>query len=323
MKFALKSLVAAAAFAAVGLASAATASGGVGEHVFVKDPAGSGRIAELTLLSGTGGLYFSNGTGDSINGIPSGSVGGLVGALNIAKVQLTSIDNAVITEVVRPIGTRSKTDQRANVQIDAAVVRLTADTTSGQFTLVDAFGGAQQFAAPLTGILEGGTARINNLQIDLVNKTVFADVLGNPGTSFENKQTHLALWTITDIAGPTVIPPAALLAAADGNTKPMTDLGFVIESVTPQKLYTVSTTNVLSGLKVTDAGFAFFADALGLTEGSTGFDTLKAVNDKAEGWGAMKSSIRFTAREVPEPSTYALMGLGLVGISLVARRRAK
>jgi hypothetical protein len=26
---------------------------------------------------------------------------------------------------------------------------------------------------------------------------------------------------------------------------------------------------------------------------------------------------------VPEPSTYALMGLGLVGISLVARRRAK
>jgi hypothetical protein len=47
------------------------------------------------------------------------------------------------------------------------------------------------------------------------------------------------------------------------------------------------------------------------------------VNSQPDGWGSISSSIVFTAREIPEPSTYALMGLGLVGISLVARRRAK
>jgi hypothetical protein len=88
----------------------------------------------------------------------------------------------------------------------------------------------------------------------------------------------------------------------------------------------VSTTNLLSGLKVTQAGFDFFINALGIPAGGTAYNTLAAVNNTAEGWGSLKSTINFTAREVlpvPEPSTYALMGLGLVGISLVARRRAK
>ncbi|MDE2434542.1 MAG: PEP-CTERM sorting domain-containing protein, partial [Burkholderiales bacterium] len=71
----------------------------------------------------------------------------------------------------------------------------------------------------------------------------------------------------------------------------------------------------LSGLKITTAGFTAFSTALGLT--SIGQGALAGVTD----FGAISSSL--TATAVPEPSTYALMALGLVGISVVARRRAK
>jgi Zn-dependent alcohol dehydrogenase len=81
-------------------------------------------------------------------------------------------------------------------------------------------------------------------------------------------------------------------------------------------LYTFSAHNVISGLAVVPAARDLFSKSLGLL--ATGNDALNAVTD----WGSVTSDMTFTVREVPEPSTYALMGLGLVGISLVARRRA-
>lgn len=339
MKFALKSLVAAVALASIGSVYAAQASGTVGQAVVVKDPGTSGRSVELTLLSGQGGLAFSNGNGDPVNGpTPTTAVGGLVGALNVGQVKLSSLDDAKITETILPIGGRVKTQTRAVVRIDAAVTKLTADIdgpTAGQFTTVNARGGAQQDANFLVGVLDGGQAKITNLEIDLVNKVVYADVFGNNGFDPIIDEKRLAIWNISNISGPTAITPAALLKAADGDTSGVTALGFTIDGTEAAEAgfgtkYLVSTTNVLSGLKVTEAGFNFFSVALGLTPGSTGYNTLNGVNGFAEGWGSLQSKINFSAREVlsatpaiPEPSTYALMGLGLVGISLVARRRAK
>ena len=332
MKFALKSLVAAAAIVTVGLANAATASGGVGQPVTVTDPNGSGRKAELTLQSGSGTLYFSNGTSDPINGVPTTSVGGLVGALNIAQVKVSSVDGGVITERILPIGGRVKTDQRAVVSIDASVTRLTADTSTGQFTTVNAFGGAKQTALPLTGVLEGGDAQVFNLEIDLVGKRVFADTIALADDPAYRKVERLQLWTFETISGPTAIPPAALLAAADGNVGALTGLGFKLEGSAPggvvgDTLYgtklSLSTENILGGLRATTEGFNFFSYALGLVPGSIGYNTLANVNNEAAGWGSLKSVIRFTAQEVspvPEPSTYAMMAIGLVGIGAMARR---
>ena len=330
MKFALKTLVAAVAVVAAGGAFATQASGTVGQAVTVKDPGTSGRSVTLTLQSGTGTLAFSNGNGDPINGAnPTSSVAGLVGALNVANVVMTPVDGAKINEVILPVGGRVKTPTRALVSIDAAVTKLTADidgATAGRFTTVNATGGAIQTAAFLANVLEGGTAKINNLEIDLVNKKVYADALGNAGTAFENSKPRLAIWTFDSITGPTTLSPASLLAAADGNTSKLLADGFKLEGQTGtgrNTIYSLSTTNIIGGLKATTDGFNFFADALGLTTGSVGYNTLLAVNTTAEGWGSMKSYIKFTAQEaIPEPSTYALMGLGLVGISLVARRRA-
>ena len=333
MKFALKSLVLAAAAVASGVASAAVITTTPGVKVVVTDPLGSGRRAELSLISGGGSLEFSNGTG-VLGGIPTTAVGGLVGALNVGKVKLTGVDDAVVTETSAKVG---RSVQRAAVSISANVNSLSADDQTGQILTVGAVGGAQQDADYLEGVLDGGRVTVRNLKFDLPNKTVFADMSGQAlladGTLGTLKTANnIALWNITSITGPTAIPPEALLAAGNGDLSKMEQLGYTVIKTEPvagdpaHLLYTVGAVDTLNNLKITKAGFDFFAESFGLAPGSTGYTTLAGVNAQVDGWGSARSNITFTARElaaVPEPSTYALMSLGLVGIGMAARRRAK
>jgi hypothetical protein len=168
----------------------------------------------------------------------------------------------------------------------------------------------------------------------VANKTVIADVSGTPlvynattkvwSPGVATSQKDLSLWTITDIQGPTVLRPEAVLAALGGDFSKVQADGYKLLNTSPtgdpRFDIIISAENTLSGLKVTDAGFAFFANALGLKAGSTGYTTLAGVNSQSDGWGSITSTMMFSP-PVPEPSTYALMGLGLAGITLVARRR--
>jgi hypothetical protein len=205
-------------------------------------------------------------------------------------------------------------------------VSLTADDQTGQVLSVASTGGAVQVGTRISGTLTGGTASVTNLRFDLANKLVYADLAGTkaavgttPAVNYDLPNT--ALWTIDNISGPTTIPPDALLAAdpiAALQASGFTYLGKV------DGVDSFSATNVISGLRVTTAGFNFFRDSLGLL--STGVNALNAVNADAQGWGSVTSTLTFTAREVtavPEASTYAMLGVGLlvVGGALRARRR--
>jgi hypothetical protein len=192
MKFQLKSLVAAAALAAAGVASAGinpdVITATPGNSVVVFDPAGSGRAAELTLVSGGGALRFSNGgisdAGLLANGTRPTAIGGLVGALNTGKVNLTGIDEATILAGASTTDTNvtmlNNRKQRGLVSISANVINLSANGNTGDILTVGSKGGARQDAPFIDGTLEGGQMSVFNLRFDLQNKVVIADMIARP-----------------------------------------------------------------------------------------------------------------------------------------------
>jgi hypothetical protein len=328
MKFAMKSLVVASMMAA-GVASAATVTANAGTTITLADPAGSGRKAEITLLSTSGGaLTFSNAEeGVPYNPADSNSIGGLISALNAGNIAMVGTPGTTYTEGL------SNDGSRASGTAAGKVTAVTANDQTGQILSVLTPAGAIQTAPVTSGISTGGTASVGNLRIDLTNNTIYADLVGtNKATATKAATTVTllgeALWTFASITGPTSIKPSSLLAAdpaaamtLDGytNVQKFTDASGVY--------YTATANNAITGLSIvggsTGTAFNFFANSLGLLK--NGKSALAGVSD----WGRLDSSLQISfgamapVSTLPEPSTYALMGLGLVGLAAVARRRAK
>jgi PEP-CTERM motif len=91
-------------------------------------------------------------------------------------------------------------------------------------------------------------------------------------------------------------------------------------------------------LMLTPEGFDILRAAWGLEEGSIGYDEVNGINQKNGSWGSFKASMTVVPLDalanpdrdiyqiwasIPEPSTYALMGLGLVGVALATRQRRR
>lgn len=252
MKFALKSIVAAVAFVAAGAASAAATTVNVG-----------GSLNGLTLNGGTGTLSFS---------------ADLLAALDTGKVTISSYAPGVAT--VTKDSTGSYVSVLATAQVTSAVI----DSATNQYMSIATSGGATQTSPVLKGVSSGGSLTVSDLNVDLVNKKVYATVIGANGVG---TLSNYYLWDIVN--------PVTQDTFSAGN----------------------NTLSQVSGLQITTAGFNTFVQALGLL--SLGKGALSTVTD----FGTITTvmNVAGTVPSVPEPSTYALMALGMVGIGLVARRR--
>ncbi len=344
MKLTIRHLTATAtAVLLMSSAHAAVTTASFGDaKVIAENDMSSGVI--LDYLGGGSSMALSNGGISPITQLlvtsePPKVVTGTVGVLNVLKAELSPVDNGAINE--SNVTLASGRESRAFVQISGSGASTTFDVAAGQYVGTQSSGGITLTAPAIDGSADGGSVSVSNLRVDLPGKAVYADVSYQAlprvtvegGTDPERvTKTSLKVWSFDTFEGPTGISGQALTDAANGDFGNMLALGYTLLAVSPgvdeaHPTLTVQARNRLSNLHLTQDGFDALVAGFGLTapEGSAynyiAYDALRYSEQQPEGWGDMEVTSIFSIAAVPEPSTYALMGLGLAGMADLRFRR--
>jgi hypothetical protein len=257
----------------------------------------------------------------------------------------TSISQFPLVYDSTPEGT-----QQVPGSITSKIASMTLDPTNATVASVN-MAGSFSFEAPLQkGLLSGGVVTVSNLRFDLANKRVLANLDGLaaatkalPAQSFNLRDA--TLWTFEALSGPTVYPFESWFSSAEcianryaclDTPAQLEKAGYTVDSQTfqgkrrnllafsqaeflPTTGYYVNGEMKLNGLSLTREATDFLSKSWGLLPGG-----VAALNYTAYDFGSVTLQTRHAfGAAVPEPETYALMGLGLCLVAGAARRQQR
>lgn len=175
------------------------------------------------------------------------------------------------------------------------------DDTTGVFQGMVLNGSTLAGGTRIAGTLTGGAMQASNLRVDLINRTITADLVGTkaavgttPAVPYSAPNT--VLWTFDAAQGPTTLNPSDL-ARSDRDTV-LASQGYAVGSNG-----VVTATLMLKNLQLTAAGQTFANNALGLS--SLGVNATASVNSAPGGWGdiTVTATFQFTASQALSAQT--------------------